>query len=141
MAQEFALAAPTTEEMTRTAVGVGVGVVTGLAQGIVTKFAPQLGALATPLTWASLLLTPIVGVAGALLTKGMISDACVGIAIGSSGVLGFSLPGLMPELGLAKRPQGQGQLPAGAGVKLLPPGAQFAPQRQQQAAARSIVEF
>ncbi|GAI70626.1 unnamed protein product, partial [marine sediment metagenome] len=131
---------PRVEEMTSTVVGVGTGVVTGLGQGVVAKFAPQMGALAPVLTWGSLLITPVLGVAGALFTTGMISDACKGIAMGSGGVLGFSLPGLLPELGLARRPQGQGQLPPGAGVKLLPPGAQFAPQRQQ-AAARSTLEF
>ncbi|GAJ23425.1 unnamed protein product, partial [marine sediment metagenome] len=68
-----------------------------------------------------------------------------GIAMGSGGVLGFSLPGLMPELGLAKKTsqltqEQRAALAAGAGVKLLPTGAQFAPQRQQ-AAVRSTLEF
>lgn len=138
MPPEFAIAAPRVEEMTSTAVGVGTGVVTGLAQGVVAKFAPQMGALAPVLTWGSLLITPVIGVVGALFTTGMISDACKGVAIGSGGVLGFSLPGLLPELGLAKKaPQltqeQRAALAAGARVKQLPPGAQFAPQRQQAA--------
>ncbi len=138
MAQELAFAAPRAEEMTRTGVAVGVGVATGMAQGVVTKFAPQFGAIAPVITWASLLITPLVGVAGALFTRGMISDAFLGVAAGSGGVFGHSLPGLLPEFGLARRPQGQGQLPPGAGVKQLPPGARFAPQRQQAAVAAGI---
>ncbi|MBA7544632.1 hypothetical protein ES705_36993 [subsurface metagenome] len=140
MPPEFAIAVPRTEEMTSTAIGVGTGVVTGLAQGVVAKFAPQMGALAPVLTWGSLLITPVLGVAGALFTTGMISDACKGVAIGSCGVLGFSLPGLLPELGLARRPGGgqltaeqRAALAAAARVKQLPPGAQYAPQRQQAA--------
>ena len=134
MPPEFAIAVPRVEEMTSTAVGVGTGVVTGLAQGVVAKFAPQMGALAPVLTWGSLLIVPVLGVAGALFTTGMISDACKGVAIGSSGVLGFSLPGLLPELGLARRrltPEQQAALAAAARVKQLPAGPAFAPQRQQ----------
>ena len=131
--------------MTRTAVGVGVGAATGIIQGVVAKFAPQFGAIAPFLTWGSLIATPLVGVAGALFTRGMISDAFMGVAAGSSGVLGYSLPGLLPELGLAKKtPQltaeQRAALAAGTSVKQLPPGAAFAPQRQQ-AQARSSLEF
>ncbi|GAI74600.1 unnamed protein product, partial [marine sediment metagenome] len=63
MAQEFAFAAPRTEEMTRTAVGMGVAAVTGVVQGVVAKFAPQFGKLSPYLTWGSLIATPLVGVA------------------------------------------------------------------------------
>ena len=144
MAQELAFAAPRAEEMTRTAVGMGVGAVTGVSQGIVTKFAPQFGAIAPVLTWGSLLITPLIGAAGALFTRGMISDAFLGVAAGSSGVFGYALPGLLPEMGLAKKTHQltaeQRAALAAAGVKQLPPGAQFAPQRQQ-ALARSSLEF
>ncbi len=135
MAQEFAFAAPRTEEMTRTAIGTVVGVGTGLVQGVVAKFAPQFGAIAPFLTWGSLIATPLIGVAGALFTRGMASDAFMGVAAGSSAVLGYSIPGLLPEMGLGKKRQltaeQRAALAAGGGVKQLPPGAAFAPQRQQ----------
>jgi len=145
MAQELAFAAPRTEEMTRTAVGVGVGAATGIIQGVVAKFAPQFGAISPFLTWGSLIATPLIGVAGALFTRGMISDACMGVAAGSSGVLGYSLPGLLPELGLGKKtPQltaeQRAALAAGRDVKQLPAGPAGAPQRQQ-ALARSSLEI
>ena len=142
MAQELAFAAPRAEEMTEIAVGAVAGVGTGIVQGIVAKFAPQFGAISPFLTWGSLIATPLIGVAGALFTRGMISDAFMGVAAGSSGVLGYSVPGLLPELGL-----GRGQLTAeqralaaGRGVKQLPAGSQFAPQRQQ-ALAKVGLEF
>ncbi|GAI87555.1 unnamed protein product, partial [marine sediment metagenome] len=87
---------------------------------------------------------PLVGVAGALFTRGMISDAFMGVAAGSGGVLGYSIPGLV-EVGIAKKAPGQlteaqrAALAAG-GVKQLPAGAAFAPQRQQ-ALAKSVMEI
>ncbi|GAI64303.1 unnamed protein product [marine sediment metagenome] len=144
MAQELAFAAPRTEEMTRTGIGVGVGAVTGVVQGVVAKFAPQFGKIAPFLTWGSLIATPLVGVAGALFTRGMISDAFMGVAAGSSGVLGYSIPGLL-EVGLIER-RGQltaeqrAALAAGNKVKQLSAGPAGAPQRQQ-ALARSSLEI
>ena len=144
MAQELAFAAPRTEEMTKTAIGAVAGVGTGIVQGVVAKFAPQFGAISPFLTWGSLIATPLIGVAGALFTRGMISDAFMGVAAGSSGVLGYSIPGLLPEFGLAGRgkltAEQRAALAAGASVKQLPAGTQFAPQRQQ-ALAKSVVEF
>ncbi|GAI65720.1 unnamed protein product [marine sediment metagenome] len=143
MAQDLAFAAPRTEEMTRTGIGVGVGAATGVVQGVVAKFAPQFGKIAPFLTWGSLIATPLVGVAGALFTRGMISDAFMGVAAGSSGVLGYSIPGLL-EVGLAQKAPGQlteaqrAALAAGNKVKQLPPGAAFAPQRQQALAKSSL---
>ncbi|GAI72651.1 unnamed protein product, partial [marine sediment metagenome] len=138
----IAFAAPRTEEMTKTGIGVAVGVATGLVQGVVAKFAPQFGAIAPYLTWGSLIATPLVGVAGALFTRGMVSDAFMGVAAGSGAVLGYSIPGLF-EVGLGKKaPQlteaQRAALIAGGGVKQLPAGTQFAPQRQQALAKQSI---
>ena len=139
MAGELAIAAPRTEEMTKTAIGTVAGVATGLVQGVVAKFAPQFGAISPFLTWGSLIATPLIGVAGALFTRGMVSDAFMGVAAGSGAVLGYSIPGLLPEFGLAKRGQltaeQRAALAAGHSVKQLPPGAAFAPQRQQAMAA------
>ncbi|MBA7538056.1 hypothetical protein ES705_30330 [subsurface metagenome] len=143
MAGELAFAAPRTEEMTRTGIGVGVGAATGVVQGVVAKFAPQFGKIGPFLTWGSLIATPLIGVAGALFTRGIASDAFLGVAAGSSGVLGYSIPGLL-EVGLAGRGQltaeQRAALAAGNKVKQLPPGAAFAPQRQQ-ALAKSSLEF
>ena len=143
MAQEFAFAAPRTEEMTKTGIGVGVGFATGLVQGAVAKFAPQFGVVAPYLTWGSLIATPVIGVAGALFTRGMVSDALLGVAAGSSGVLGYSVLGLLPEMGLARgklTAEQRAALAAGRDVKQLPAGPAGAPQRQQ-ALAKSSLEF
>ena len=145
MAQELAFAAPRTEEMTKAVIGVGSAVVTGLAEGVVISMAPALGALAPVVTWGTLLGAPIVGVAGALFTRGMIGDAFAGIAAGGAGVLGYSLPALLkPYLPAGKQPGGGGgnreQLGGGAGVKQLPGGVYDAPQRAQ-AQARVGIEF
>jgi hypothetical protein len=143
MAQELAFAAPRTEEMTKTAIGTVAGIGTGVVQGVIAKFSPQFGVIAPYLTWGSLIVTPLVGVAGALFTRGMISDAFMGVAAGSGGVLGYSIPGLV-EVGIAGKGQltaaQRAALAAGGGVKQLPAGAAFAPQRQQ-ALAKSSLEF
>ncbi len=131
MAQEIAIAAPTTEEMTRTVVGAGAGLATGGVVGVMAKIAPEFGVVSPILTWGSLLIAPVLGVFGALFTRGMLSDACLGVAAGGAGALGYCVPGLLPELGLARRPQGQGQLLPGAGVKQLRAGPLGAPQRAQ----------
>lgn len=136
MPEAIAFAAPTTEEMTRTAVGVGTGLVTGLAVGLAAKIAPQFGVVSPILTWGTLLVAPVVGAFGALFTKGMLSDACLGIAAGGSGALGYCIPGLLPELGLGKGPV----LVGGGSVKQLPAGPAGAPLRQQTA-ARVGLEF
>lgn len=143
MPQEaIAFAAPRTEEMTRTVVGVGSALATGLATGLMAKIAPQFGVVAPILTWGALLVTPVVGAFGALFTRGLLGDACFGIAAGGAGALGYCVPALLPELGLERRAPGGGQLTAEqrARVKLLPPGSQYAPQRAQ-AQVKSVVEF
>ena len=145
MAEALAFAAPRTEEMTKAAVGLGGAVVTGLAEGVVIKFAPGLGALQPVITWGTLLGVPLVGVAGALFTRGMIGDLFQGVAAAGAGILGYSLPSLiapyMPT-GAGKEAGGQGarQLGGGGGVKQLPAGPAYAPQRAQ-AQVRAGMEF
>jgi len=141
MGQEIAFAAPRTEEMTRTVVGAGAGLATGGVVGVMAKIAPEFGVVSPILTWGSLLIAPVLGVFGALFTRGMLSDACLGVAAGGAGALGYCVPGLLPELGIARRSQGQGQLGAGSGVKQLSAGPLGAPQRAQQAAAKVGLEF
>ncbi|MBA7506198.1 hypothetical protein ES706_04879 [subsurface metagenome] len=136
--QEIAFAAPTTEEMTRGVVGAGTGLVTGLGVGMLAKIAPEFGVVSPILTWGGLLVAPVVGLFGALFTKGILSDAFFGMAAGGAGALGYTLPGLLPELGLARgqlTAEQRAALAAGQNVKQLPPGVQFAPQRQQAMAA------
>jgi hypothetical protein len=137
-AEALAFAAPRTEEMTKAAVGLGGAVVTGLAEGVVIKFAPGLGALQPVITWGTLLGVPLVGVACALFTRGMIGDLFQGVASAGAGILGYSLPALiapyMPTAG-----QGARQL-GGGGVKQLPAGRASAVQ-EQQARARAGMEF
>jgi len=141
MAQELAFAAPGAEQMTKTAVGVGVGMVTGLAEGIIIGMAPALGALATPLTWGTLIAVPAIGVAGALFTKGMIGDVFQGMAAGGGAILGYSLPALMkPFLPTSAQGQGARMLGGGQGIKQLSAGPMFAPQMAQQQ-ARVGIEF
>lgn len=138
---EAVFAAPRTEEMTGVAISGGGAMVTGLAEGVVIKFAPGLGALEPVITWGALLGVPLAGIAGALFTKGMIGDLFKGVAAAGLGVLGYSLPALiapyMPTGGQGARQIG------GGGVKQLPAGPASAPQRAQQQVARvgSILEF
>jgi len=137
MAQEaIAFAAPRTEEMTRAVVGVGAGLATGGVAGLMAKIAPQFGIVSPILTWVTLLAAPVAGMFGALFTRGMLSDACLGVAAGGAGALGYCIPALLPELGITR---GGGQLTAeqraalaaGRSVKQLPAGPQYAPQRAQ----------
>jgi len=143
MAQEFAIATPTTEEMTRVGIVAGVAGVTGAVEGIALTMAPKMGALELPFTWGTMLGVPVVGAGVALLTKGMISDAGLGIAAAGAAILGQTLPVMLQEFTLARAPRGGGQLGAGSSVKLLGQGAFAAPQRAQSQAARvgSSLEF
>ena len=148
MAQEIlAFGAPRTEEMTKTAVGVVGAGVTGVVEGVIVKLAPQLGALEVPFTWATLLGVPAVGVAGALFSRGMISDLMQGIAAGGAAIAAFTLPAmLIPDMFGRKAPQLTAEqrtllAAGGGGVKLLGAGVLDAPQRAQAAAAKSSLEF
>ena len=140
----LAIAAPRTEEVTKVAVGLGSGVVTGLAEGVVISMAPALGAMQPVITWGTLLGVPLIGVAGALFTRGMIGDVFQGIAGAGAGILGYSLPALlkpyMPTGGQPGGGQGARQLGGGSGVKQLPAGPAYAPQRAQ-AQVRAGMEF
>ncbi|GAI75075.1 unnamed protein product, partial [marine sediment metagenome] len=92
------------------------------------------GVVSPILTWGMLLVAPVVGVFGALFTRGILRDACVGIAAGGAGALGYCVPALLPELGLARRGGGQltpEQLAARARAKQLGAGPLAAPQRAQ----------
>ena len=133
MGQEIAFAAPRTEDMTRVVVvGAGAGI-TGAVQGVIVKMAPQLGALEPIFTWGTLLGVPAVGAAGALFTRGMLSDLFMGIAAGGLGVVGYSLPELMAPI------TGRKALGGGNSIKLLGAGSVLnAPQRAQQRAGVGI---
>jgi hypothetical protein len=126
--------------MTEVAISGGGALVTGLAEGVVIKFAPGLGALQPVFTWGTLLGVPLVGAAGALFTKGMIGDLFKGIAAAGLGVLGYSLPALIAPY-MPTGAQGARQLSGQQGVKQLPAGPMSAPQRAQQQAARIGLEF
>ena len=137
MAQELAFRTPRAEEMTEVAIGMGSAGVTGLAEGVVIKFAPGMGALEPVFTWGTLLGAPLVGAVGALFTSGMIASVFKGVAAGGAAILGYSLPAIvapfMPTGGAAR------QL-GGGGVKLLPAGMANAPQRAQSQ-TRVGIEF
>jgi len=141
VAQEIAFAAPRTEEMTRTVVGVAGAGITGVVEGTVVYFAKGMGALAPFLTWGALLGAPAIGAAGALFTRGMLGDLFQGVAAGGTAILGYSLPAmLVPAAG--RRAPGGGQLPPGGSVKLLGEGVAGAAAAAARAAGvRSSVEF
>jgi len=141
MAQEFAIATPTTEEMTRVGIVAGVAGVTGAVEGIALSMSPKLGALELPFTWGTMLGVPVLGAGVALLTKGMISDAGLGIAAAGAAVLGQTLPVMLQEFTLAGRraPAGGGQVGAGPSVKMLGQGAFGAPQRAQAMASQLVI--
>ena len=140
--QAIAIAAPTTEEMTRVAtVGVGAGF-TGAVEGVVVSMAPKLGALEPIFTWGALLGVPAVGAAGALMAKGILGDLALGIAAGGAAILGYTMPAMLQEFTVAR---GKGQLTAeqraalaAGNVKLLGAGPLGAALRAQQAAAMSL---
>ena len=135
MQDAIAFAAPRAEEMTRIAAGAGGAGIAGVVEGVVVKLAPEMGAAAPILTWGTLLGVPAVGIAGALFTRGLLGDLLAGVAYGGLGVIGYSLPELIAPIVERRAPAGGGQLPPGAGVKLL--GAAGAPARAQ-ALARSV---
>jgi len=143
MANELAFAPPRTEEMTAVAVGMGSAGVTGLAEGVIIKFAPGLGALEPVFTWGTLLGTPLMGAVGALFTRGMIADVFNGIAAGGSAILGYSLPALVapfiPE-GFEAKGNGARLLKSQQLMKELGTDPLHAPQRAQLM-ARVGLEF
>jgi len=138
MAQQLVFAPPTAEEMTGVAINLGSAGVTGLAEGVIVKMAPGLGALEPLFTWGTLLGVPAVGVAGSLLTRGMIADVFKGVGAGGAAILGYSLPALVAPFVGGK---GARQISGSEAVKQLPPGPAYAPQRAQAQAARSGIEF
>jgi len=142
--EAIAFAAPTTEEMTRVAtVGVGAGF-TGAVEGVIISMAPKLGALEPIASWGALLGVPAVGAAGALMTKGILSDLALGIAAGGLAILGYTMPAMLQQFTGTKTPQltpEQRALLAAGNVKQLGAGLLGAPARAQAAAARSVVEF
>lgn len=141
MAQEFAIVAPTTEEMTRAAAVGGGAFVAGGVEGVIISMIPKLGIVGVPLEWGALLGIPVVGAALALMApKGILSDVGLGIAAGGLGYLGATIPTIVEEFTVRRAPRGGGQLGAGPGVKLLGAGS-GAPQRAQQAGARVGLEF
>lgn len=144
MAEEFAIAAPTTEELTKVGVGLAGAGVAGVVEGVMVKMAPTLGALETPFTWATLLGVPAIGMAGALFSKGMISDLFFGIAAFGTGYAASVIPAMvMPDV-LGKKgltAEQRAALAAGRDVKQLKEGTLDAAQRAQAAAAKSLLEF
>ena len=142
--QEFGIAAPRAEDVQRTGFGIGGGFVAGVVEGSTVQFAKGMGALEPIFSWGVLIGVPAVGVAGALLTRGMISDAMQGVAAGGTAILGYSLPAmLMPEIFTRKAPApGARELGGGNAVKLLGAGpAAAAAAAAKAAGVRSSVEF
>lgn len=142
MAQEIAFAAPGTEEMTKSVTGLAGAGITGVVEGVIVKMAPQMGALEVPFTWAALLGIPAVGIAGALFSRGMISDLMQGVAAGGTAIAGFTLPAmLMPNMFGRRAPAGAQEQLAASNVKQLAAGPLGAPARAQAAAVKSSLEF
>ncbi len=128
--EAIAFAAPRAEEMTKLAAGLGGAGIAGVVGGVVVRMAPQLGAAGPILTWGTLLGMPLVGVAGALFTRGILGDVFQGVAAGGVYGLAYSLPAILLPAAGRRNPGG-----GGSDVKLLGAGAL---QRQQEAAARSL---
>ena len=138
----IAIAAPTTTEVTRTvSMAAGAGI-TGLAEGMIVRIAPKMGAAAPVLTWGALIGVPTIGIFGALFTRGVLGDVLTGVAAGGIGILGYSLPEMIsPTVG---RRAGSPAPGGGAPVKLLSAGVAGAPARaaaKAAAGARSALEF
>jgi len=146
MAREGAIVTPGTEEMTRVVItGAGAGI-TGAVEGVITKMAPRTGALAPLLTWGTLLTVPLVGIAGALFTRGMLGDLCQGIASGGLAVIGYTLPEMLAPITGRKSPgagltaEQRAAIAAGS-VKQLAAGAEGAAQRAQQLGVKVGIDF
>ena len=141
MAQEIAFAAPRAEEMTRVVTGVAGAGITGIVEGVIVKMAPQMGAAAPILTWGTTLGLPLIGIGGALFTRGMLSDLFQGIAAGGIAILGYTLPEmLMPAAGRRLTAEQRAAIAAGRDVKQLGQGSLSAAQRAQ-AGVKSSIEF
>ena len=141
MPEAIAFGAPRAEEMTRVAAAGAGAAITGVVEGVVVKMAPELGAAQPIFTWGALLGVPVLGLAGAMFTRGLLGDLCMGVACGGLGVVGYSLPEMLAPI-TGRRAPGGGTPQLGAGnVKLLPAGAAGAPARAQAAAARVGLEF
>lgn len=135
MAGEIGFAAPRAEEMTEVVTEIAGAGITGIAEGVIVQMAPQMGAAAPILTWGTLLGIPLVGVGGALFTRGMIGGLFRGVAAGGIAILGYSLPSmLVPEMFAGRKQVG------GGSVKQLIQGGQGAQQAAQRA-ARVGIEF
>ncbi|MBA7596439.1 hypothetical protein ES703_03409 [subsurface metagenome] len=145
MPPEFGIAAPRAEEMTKVAAGIGGAGLTGVVEGTVVMFAKGMGALEPILSWGVLLGAPAVGVAGALVTRGIIGDVMQGVAAGGTAILAYSLPAMIaPEIfgRKALTPEQRAALAAGGGVKLLGAGPAAAALAAAKAAGiKSSVEF
>ncbi|GAI65363.1 unnamed protein product [marine sediment metagenome] len=109
-----------------------------------------MGALEPFLSWGALLGVPVLGIAGALFTRGMIGDLSMGVAAGGTAVLGYSLPAMIaPELFERKAtltPEQRTLLAAGGGsnaVKLLGAGPAAAAEAARRATAgiKSSLDF
>lgn len=140
MAGEIAFAAPTTEEMTGTAVGIAGAGVAGVVEGVVALFAPRTGELAPFLSWGTLMGVPLVGAAGALFSRGIVGDLFRGVAAGGTAIIGYTIPAMLtPAEASSKKPAGQpGNQP---NVKQLTSGPAGAPQTAQKAPVSSVLEF
>ncbi|MBA7475773.1 hypothetical protein ES707_11146 [subsurface metagenome] len=136
----IAIAAPTTTEVTRTvSMAAGAGI-TGLAEGMIVRIAPKMGAAAPVLTWGALIGVPTFGIFGALFTRGVLGDVLTGVAAGGIGVLGYSLPEMIaPTVG--RRAGSPAQVGGGAPVKQLPAGVGAAQRAQQAVGARTAAEI
>ncbi len=138
--QALTIAAPDAEQMTKSLTGLAGAGITGVVEGVIIQLAPTLGALETPLTWGVLLGIPAIGTAGALFSRGMISDLMQGVASGGTAIAAFVLPGmLMPNLFAKKGSGGSRQLGSGAGVKQLGPGSGVGSRQSQH--ATSVMEI
>ena len=138
-AEAIAFAAPRAEDVTRTVSSLAGAGIAGLAEGIIVRVAPQMGAAAPVLTWGALIGTPMLGALGALFTRGLLSNVLEGVAAGGVGVLAYSMPELIaPTAGRRRTPAAPGQLPPGSQVKQLPGGASAAQRAQQSVGAMSL---
>jgi len=144
MAQEFAIAAPGTEEMMETGAGLAGAGIAGVLEGVAINMSAQLGALETPFTWATLLGLPLLGVAGALFTKGIVGNLLQGVAAGGTAIAAYVLPAMLIPEGLFGK---KGNLTAeqraiaAAKVKLLTEGPGAAARRAQMAGAKIGIDF
>jgi len=133
-----------TEKATEVGAELGGALVGGVIEGVVVKLAAGMkGSTAKKaVTWVTLVGVPVVGIAAALMTKGLVSKLTEGVAAGGVGILGYTLPAMISPAAGATAGRGDGAKQLGTqGIKQLGAGQRSIAETAQNLQARVGLEF